>query len=71
MTVVASRGAVDEPADAGVLVDRCGLLMRRGGMAVDAGEAGIVGGDLVAIVANRIVVRNWEVGVIERCAQPV
>ena len=71
MAVVASRGAVDESADAGVLVDRCGLLVRRGGMAVDASKAGIVGGNLVAIVANGGVVWNREVRVIESGTEPV
>ena len=70
VAVVAGGGAVDETAYAVVLVDRLSLLVCRGCVAIDAGETGIVGGNLVAIVAHRAVVGNGEVRVIESGAQP-
>ena len=39
-------------------------------MAVDASKAGVVGGNLVAVVADRTVMRNREVGVVEGGAEP-
>lgn len=46
------------------------LLMSGLGVAIDAGKAGIVGGNLMAIVAGRTMVRDREIGVIEGCAEP-
>jgi hypothetical protein len=70
VAVVASRGAVDEICNAVVLVGGGDLLVSGGGVAVDAGEAGIVGGNLVAVVANRAVMRNGEIRVIECGIEP-
>jgi hypothetical protein len=67
---VASGRAIREAAHALVLVDGLCLLVRRGGVAIDAGKTGVVQRYLVAIIANRPVVRNREVGVIEGGAQP-
>ena len=71
MAVVASGGAVGITAYPLVSVVRLGLLVRRGGMAVDAGKLRIVGGNLVTVSADRTMVRNREVSVIEGCAQPI
>lgn len=71
VTVVASGGAVDEVAYAVVLVGCRHLLMGTGCVAVDAGKAGIICGDLVAIIAHGGVMRNGEVGVIEGSAEPI
>jgi hypothetical protein len=70
VAVIASGRAVYEIADARVLVRRRDLLVRCVGVAVDTSEGGIVRGDLVAIVANRTVMRNREVGVLESGVQP-
>ena len=47
-----------------------GLLMSSLGMTIDAGKAGVVGGNLVAIVAHRLVVWNGEIGMVESRAKP-
>jgi len=65
VAVVASRWAVAVTADSIVNVVGLGLLVRRLRVAVDAGEARVVGRNLVAVVAHRPVVRNREVRVIE------
>ncbi len=70
VAVVASRGAVDEICNAVVLVGGGDLLVSGGGVAVDAGEAGIIGGNLVAVIANGAVMRNGEVCVIECGVEP-
>ena len=71
MAVVASRGTVGITADTLMLLVRLGLLMRGGGVAVDAGELRIIRRNLVAVGADRTMVRNGEICVIERRAQPV
>lgn len=70
MAVVTSRWAVDEICNAVMLVGGGDLLVSGGGVAVDAGEAGVVGGNLVAIVANGVVMGNGEVRVIECGVEP-
>jgi len=70
VAVVASRGAVHEITHAVVLVDRLRLLVRSGGVAIDTRKTGVVRGNLVAIVANRAVMRNREVGVVKGSAEP-
>ena len=70
MAVVAGLRPVNKTNDTRVGVDGLRLLVGRGRVTVDAGKAGIVGGDLMAIVADRAVVRNGEVGVIEGGAEP-
>ena len=66
----ASRRAIGEPVDVLMLIHRLGLLVSGLRVAVDTGEAGVVRRHLVAIVTHRPVMRNREVRVIERCAQP-
>jgi hypothetical protein len=51
-----------------VNVVRLRLLVRRRRVAIDAGEAGVVCRNLVAIVADRSVMRDLEIGVVEGCA---
>lgn len=70
VAVVASRRAVDEICDAVVLVGGGDLLVSSGRVAVDAGEAGVVRGNLVAVVADGAVMRNGEIGVIECGVEP-
>lgn len=70
MAVVADNGAVGITGDVGVSLVGASLLVRASGVAIDAGEAGVVGGDLMAIVANGAVVGNWEIIVIESGAEP-
>jgi hypothetical protein len=70
MAVVAGGGAIDEIGDTCVLVRGRYLLMSGRGMAVDAGEGGIVRGDLVAIVADRVVMRNRKISVLESRVEP-
>jgi hypothetical protein len=70
VAVVASGGAIYEIADASVDVGCRDELMRRRGVAIDASKRGIVRGNLVAIVADRRVVRDGEVGVLKRGIQP-
>ena len=53
-----------------MLVGGLRLLVRRCGVAVDAGETGIFGGHLVAIIADRTVMRNREIGVVKGRTQP-
>ena len=50
---------------------RLRLLMSRLRVAIDASEACVVGRNLVAVVADRTVMGNREIGVIERCAEPI
>jgi hypothetical protein len=52
VAVVASRGTVDEVRHAIVLIDGYRFLMSACRVAVDTGETRIIGGDLMAIVAN-------------------
>ena len=70
VAVVAGRGSVHEVRYAGVLVDGYRLLMSGGGVAVDARKTGIVCGQLVAVVANRSVMGNREIRMVERGSQP-
>lgn len=70
MAAIARGGAIAVAADALVNVIRLRLLVRRGGVAVDACEAGVVGGHLMAVVADRTMVRDREIRVIEGRAQP-
>jgi hypothetical protein len=70
MAVVAGGRTVDEIGDTRVLVGGRDLLVSRGSVAVDACEGGIVRGDLVAIVADRVVVRNGKVCVFEGGVEP-
>ena len=71
MAVVAGGGAVGITVYAIVDVVGLRLLMRRLRMAVDARKAAEVGGYLMAVVANRTVVRNRkERTVIESSAEP-
>lgn len=70
MTVVAGGGSVAITVYVRVNLIGLGLLVRSLGVAVDAGEAGVVGGDLVAIVADRFVVRDREISMVESCAKP-
>ena len=70
VTVVAGGGSVAIAVHIRVSLIGLRLLVRRLGVAVDAGEAGVVGGDLVAIVADRFVVRDREISMVESCAKP-
>ena len=70
VAVVTGFWAVTVAAHTLVRVVRLGLLVGRGGMAVDAGEARIVGRNLVTIGTYGAVVRNREIGVIESRSQP-
>src|ERR1700737_1071937 len=71
VAVVAGGGAVGITVHAVVNIVGLRLLVRRLRMAVDARKVAEVRGDLVAVVANRTVVRNREEGsVIEGSAQP-
>src|SRR5690349_6182156 len=67
---VAGGGAVTITANSLMDTVRLSLLVRRRCVAVDAGEAGVVRGNLVAVVAHRAVVRNREIGVVECGAEP-
>ena len=71
MAVVAGGGAVGITVDVGVSIVGLRLLVSSLCVAVDAGEAGVVGGNLVAIATNRAVVGNGEISVIESSAEPV
>ena len=68
MTVVTSRRAVDVPIHRGVL--HAGPVRTRLRMAVDTRERRIVRRDLVAVRADRAVVRNAEVRMVEYRPQP-
>lgn len=70
MAVVAGGGAVGITVYATVLIVGLGLLVSRPGVAVDAAKTGVVANDLVAIVADRLVVRFREIGVVKGCAKP-
>ena len=70
VAVVASGGAVGITVDSAVLTVRSGLGVIVVGMAVDTSKAGVVGGNLVAVVAHGFVMRDREVGVIESGAEP-
>jgi hypothetical protein len=70
VAVVAGGGGIGVTPNAAVLTIGAGLGVKVVGMAVDAGEAGVVSRNLMAIVANRTVMRDGEVGVIESGAQP-
>lgn len=70
VAVVASSGAVDEIRNAVVLVGGGDLLVCAGGVAVDARKAGVVGGNLVAVIANGAVMGNGEIRVIECGVEP-
>ena len=75
MAVVASRRAINIPADARVVLvsTRLGVRTRRR-MAGDAGKLRIVRRDLMAIRADRRCTPRWvrklEEGMVENCAQP-
>src|SRR5271165_1760730 len=74
VAAVARLGAIAIAVDAAMLVVRLGLMVRCCRMAIDAGEAGVVRGNLMAIVAGwriRFMVRDREeIGVIERGSEP-
>ncbi len=70
MAVVAGGGAVRVAINATVLSIGAGLGMIIVGMAVDTGKAGVIGGNLVAVVAHGLMMRDGEVRVIERSAEP-
>lgn len=71
MAVVASGGAVGVADYAAVLGIRVALRMRRGGVAIDAGETCEVRRNLMAIVALGTMMRNREERpVIEGGAKP-
>ena len=70
MAVVAGFLAVAIPAHTPVLVVGLRLLVRSRGVAINAGKTRVVRGDLVAVAAHRAVMRNWEVRMVERRAQP-
>src|SRR5277367_3292197 len=70
MAVVAGGGTVAETRDIGVARNLLRLSVKRGGVAIDAGEAGVVGGDLVAITTNGTVMWNGEIRMVESCVQP-
>jgi hypothetical protein len=70
VAVVACGGAVAITGNAVMAIVSVGLLVGGLGVAVDTGEASVVRGNLVAIVAHGIVVRNREVCVIESGAEP-
>jgi len=68
MTVVTSRRAVDVAIHRGVLHARPVRIGLR--MAVDTREHRVVGRDLVAVRADRAVVRNPEVSMVEHRPEP-
>ena len=70
VTVVAGRRTVDVPTYTLVRLVRLDLGVRRLRVAVDAAKSRIVGRDQMAVVTNRAMVGNREVGVIEGCAEP-
>ena len=71
MAVVASGGSVAIAAYTLVSVIRAGLRVRTTlRMAVDAGKACIIRGDLVAVAADGAMMRNWEVRVVKGSAGP-
>lgn len=70
MTVVASSWAVAIALVALMDLVGAGLIVRAPRVAVDARKAGVVRGDLVAIAANRAIMRNAEKGVVKRRAEP-
>jgi hypothetical protein len=70
VAVVAGGRTVDEIRDTRVLVGGRDLLVSGGSVAVDACEGGIVCGDLMAVVADGVVVRNGKVGVFEGGVEP-
>ena len=67
---VAGGRAVAVAADSCVLPACPGLRVRAPRVAINAGKAGVVRGDLMAIVANRAIMGNSEIGVIKRRAEP-
>lgn len=70
VAVVAGGGAVAVPANAVMgVVGLCGLV-RGCGVAIDTGKAGIVGRDLMAVVADRAVVGDGKVKMAEGGAEP-
>ena len=71
VAVVAGSRAVAVTRNVGVSLIRLRLLMSRLRVAIDASKARVVGRNLVAIVADRTVMGNREIGVIERCAEPI
>jgi hypothetical protein len=70
VAVVAGGWAVNEVGDTRVLVGGRDLLVSGSGVAVDACEGGIVCGDLMAVVANGVVMRDGEVRVFEGGVKP-
>jgi len=47
-----------------------GLLMSSLGMTIDAGKTRVISGNLVAIIANRLVMRNGKICMVESGAKP-
>ena len=71
VAVVAGGGAVGVTVDALVSVIGARFLVSGFSVAIDAGEAGEIGGDLMAVVANRAMVRNREIrSVVKGGAEP-
>ena len=71
MAVVAGGGAIGVTVHATVRVVGLCLLVCRLRVAVDAGEAGEIRRNLMAVVAHRAMMRNTEKSrVIECCAEP-
>jgi len=70
VAAVAGGRAIRKATDALMLVDRLRLLVCRRGVAVDARKAGVVRRNLMTVVAHRAMVRNREVRMVKRRAQP-
>lgn len=70
VTVVAGGRTVDVPSHTLVRLVRLRLGVRRLRVAVDAAKSRIVGRDQMAVAANRAMMGDREVRVIERCAEP-
>ena len=71
VAVVAGRWSIRVTAHPVVGIVSLCLLVGCGRMAIDAGELRIVSRHLMAVGANGTMVRNREVGVVERGVQPV
>lgn len=70
VAVVAGRRGVRVAVNAAMLIVSFSLLVRSRSVAIDASEAGEIGRNLMAVVADRAMVRNGEVRVIKGSAEP-
>jgi hypothetical protein len=70
VAVVADCRAIAVAGNVGVGVVRAGFLVRRSGVAVDASKRAVVGGNLMAVIADGAVVRNRKIYMVERRSQP-